>query len=136
VIAVEQLNVQNMSKRPAPQQDEATQDYLPNGASQKAGLNKSIVDAAWSMFRHVLTYKSESAGRQVVNINPAWTSQECSGCGTRVKKQLSQRVHDCPNCGLCLDRDLNAARNILKVALHHGEGANAVGQHSIAALTA
>src|SRR5205823_3432649 len=64
-IAVEQLNVQKMSKSPAPKQDEATGEYLPNGASQKSGLNKSISDASWSMFRSVLTQKAESAARVV-----------------------------------------------------------------------
>jgi len=127
LIAVEKLNVKNMSRRPAPKQDEATGEYLPNGASQKAALNQSIADAAWSMFRYVLTYKAESAGRQVVNINPAWTSQDCSGCGTRRKKKLSERVHDCPNCGLSLDRDINAAINILQIA---------VGQHSVVGIPA
>jgi putative transposase len=127
LIAVEKLNVTNMSKRPAPKQDATTGQYLPNGASQKTGLNKSITDAAWSLFRNVLTSKAESAGRQVVNVNPAYTSQDCSGCGTRIKKQLSERVHFCPSCGLSLDRDTNAARNLLQTA---------VGQHSVAGISA
>jgi putative transposase len=127
LIAVEKLNVKNMSKRPAPKQDplrELRCEFLPNGASAKAGLNKSILDAAWSMFRSVLTYKAERASRQEVNVNPAYTSQDCSGCGQRVPKTLKERVHVCPCCGLVLDRDVNAARNILKIA---------VGQHSVPA---
>src|SRR5260221_3065069 len=128
VIAVEALNLKNMSKSPAPKPDaDNPGHFLPNGASRKAGLNKSIGDAAWTMFRNVLSYKAESAGRQVVNVNPAYTSQDCSGCGNRVQKQLSERVHLCLICGLRLDRDTNAARNILQ---------KAVGQHSLAGLTA
>jgi putative transposase len=124
LIVVEKLNVKNMSKSPAPKQDEETGEFLPNGASAKAGLNKSILDAAWSMFRYCLAYKAESAGRKYTEVNPAYTSQDCSRCGQRVPKPLSERVHVCPCCGLVLDRDVNAARNILKIA---------VGQHSVPA---
>jgi putative transposase len=125
LIAVEKLNVKNMSKSPAPKPDpENVGQYLPNGASAKAGLNKSILDAAWSLFRFCLAYKAESAGRQYTEVNPAYTSQDCSGCGQRVPKTLEERVHVCPCCGLVLDRDVNAARNILQIA---------VGQHSVPA---
>jgi putative transposase len=124
LIAVEKLNVKNMSKSPAPKQAlrELRCEYLPNGASAKAGLNKSILDAAWPMFRFCLAYKAESASRQYAEVNPAWTSQDCSGCGRRVKKTLQERVHFCPMCGLSLDRDTNAARNILKIGM---------GQHTV-----
>lgn len=121
VIAVEKLAIKNMSRRPQPIQDEETKEFLPNSASQKAGLNKSILDAGWGMFRTVLKSKAESADRRVIEVNPAWTSQDCSGCGMRVKKKLSERVHFCPNCGITLDRDTNAAINILR---------NGMGQHA------
>jgi putative transposase len=62
-----------------------------------------------------VTYKDESAGRSVVLINPAYTSQKRSGCGSLVPKDLSQRTHNCPVCGLIMDRDLNAAKNILRL---------------------
>ena len=125
LIGVEALNVKNMSKSPAPKSDaENPGQFLPNGHAAKAGLNKSILDAAWSMFRNVLTQKAESAARKVVNVNPAYTSQDCSDCGYRVKKTLLVRVHVCPCCGLVLDRDVNAARNIQKIA---------VGLHSVPA---
>ena len=122
LIAVEKLNIKSLSRSSKPKLNEQTGEYLPNGTSQKAGLNKSIADVAWGMFRSILTQKAESAGRQIINVNPAWTSQDCSGCGTRVKKKLAERVHYCPNCGLSLDRDTNAAKNILQ---------NAVGLHSV-----
>lgn len=125
-IAIEKLQVKNMSHRPKPKMDEERQTYIPNGASAKAGLNKSILDASWSQFRTILKEKAESAVRKVVEVNPAFTSQDCSKCGLRVKKTLNERVHSCPNpeCGLLLDRDHNAALNILKIAL----GLQSVGQ--------
>ena len=61
--------------------------------------------------------KAESAGCSVILVDPRGTSQTCSGCGAFVKKDLSVRVHACPVCGLTIDRDVNAARNILARAL-------------------
>lgn len=75
-------------------------------------LAKSISDAAWSMFFTQLVSKAEEAGYQVVKVNPAYTSQTCSGCGHRQKMPLSERVYHCPCCLLSLDRDLNASKNI------------------------
>lgn len=118
MIAVEKLNVKNMSKAPAPKPDaEKEGQYLPNGASQKAGLNKSILDAAWSQFRSILTNKAESAGREIVAVNPAYTSQKCSGCGYQASKTLKERWHLCPMCGTSLNRDTNAAINIFQLAV-------------------
>jgi putative transposase len=120
LIGVEKLSVENMMARPEPRPDpEDPGHFLPNGASRKAGLNKSIADAAWSMFRNVLTSKAERAGRVVVNVDPAYTSQDCSGCGRRVPKTLDERWHTCPHpdCGLSVHRDINSARIVLKRAL-------------------
>jgi putative transposase len=75
-------------------------------------LAKSISDAGWSAFRTILAAKAACAGRRVVAVPPQYTSQDCSGCGTRVPKSLSVRTHVCTSCGLVLDRDENAARNI------------------------
>jgi putative transposase len=110
-IYLEDLQVANMSCRPAPKSD-GTGSYLHNGASSKAGLNKSIQDAGWAQFRTILEGKAACAGRRVIVVPPAYTSQECSGCGERVEKSLSVRTHVCLSCGLILDRDENAARNI------------------------
>jgi putative transposase len=85
----------------------------------KTRLAKSILDAGWSQFISILTTKAESAGKLVVGVNPNGTSQNCSGCGDRVPKTLADRVHSCPNCGLELDRDHNAAINILNLAAGH-----------------
>ena len=78
----------------------------------KKYLSKSIHDASWRLFMDLLTYKAEEAGRIFIKVNPAYTSQDCSECNYRVKKKLSERIHNCPNCGLIIDRDLNASKNI------------------------
>jgi putative transposase len=75
-------------------------------------LAKSISDAGWARFRTILEAKAACAGRRVIAVPAQYTSQDCSGCGERVPKSLSVRTHVCSNCGLVLDRDENAARNI------------------------
>ncbi|NEP37573.1 transposase [Moorena sp. SIO3B2] len=79
-------------------------------------LAKSINDAGWYQFRKWLEYFGKKLGRVTVVVNPAYTSQNCSSCGTTVKKSLSTRTHVC-RCGCVLDRDQNAAINILNSAL-------------------
>src|SRR5258706_1697862 len=79
-------------------------------------LAKDVHDASWARFISMLRYKAEWAGARLIEVDPRNTSQECSGCGKRVPKALADRRHDCPNCGLSIDRDLNAARNILNRA--------------------
>lgn len=92
IIAVEKLNIAGLAK---------------------GRLSKQVTDAGWYGFINKLKYKAESAGRQLIEVCPNFTSQDCSGCGTRVKKGLSVRVHNCENCGLSIHRDWNAALNIL-----------------------
>jgi putative transposase len=75
-------------------------------------LAKSISDAGWGAFLTILSFKAENAGRAVVAVDPAFTSQACSGCGVVVRKGLSVRWHECPDCGTSLHRDHNAAKNI------------------------
>ncbi len=79
-------------------------------------LTKSINDAGWYQFRKWLEFFGTKFGKITVAVNPAYTSQECSSCGTLIKKSLSMRTHVC-KCGFVLDRDWNAAINILKLAL-------------------
>ena len=88
---------------------------------EKKSVHRSISDASWGNFLLTLSYKAEEAGTTVVRVEPRGTTQECSGCGTVVHKTLRERVHRCA-CGLVLDRDLNAARNILQRARHLQEG--------------
>jgi putative transposase len=80
-------------------------------------LAKSISDAGWATFRRWVEYYGRVHGVPVVAVPPQYTSQVCSGCGGLVRKSLSVRTHVCARCGLVLDRDHNAARNILAVAL-------------------
>jgi putative transposase len=80
-------------------------------------LAKSISDAAWNQFAQYTQYKAENAGRACVLVDPRNTSKMCSGCDTLVEKSLAVRVHDCPVCGLIIDRDENAAINILALGL-------------------
>jgi putative transposase len=78
-------------------------------------LNRSMRDASWFNFFEILRFKAEEAGRQVIEVPARDTSQICSGCGEKVPKELSQRLHDCPHCHTSLDRDVNAALNILRL---------------------
>jgi putative transposase len=80
-------------------------------------LSKSIHDAAWGIFMQWLTYYGGIHAIPVIAVPAKYTSQDCSKCGTRVKKSLSVRTHICPSCGFIMDRDQNAALNILKKAL-------------------
>ena len=75
-------------------------------------LSKSISDASWYQFRVFLEYFGKVFGRITLAVNPAYTGQECSNCGEVVKKSLSSRTHTC-KCGCVMDRDHNAAINIL-----------------------
>ncbi len=113
VIVFEDIQTANLVKRPKPKQDE-TGTYLPNGAAAKGGLNKSITDAGWAQLVQYVSYKAASAGRTVLTVNPKYTSQLCSSCGQVRKKELSERWHSC-DCGAELDRDHNAAINILRL---------------------
>ncbi len=116
VVFVEDLTVKNMSKRCKLKQDE-TGRFLPNGQSAKSGLNKSIVDAGWSQFIDILSFKAERAGLRVVKVNPKGTSQHCSICLSAVPKTLEDLWHSCSSCGLEVDRDTNSAVLIKKVGL-------------------
>lgn len=112
LIAHEDLKIENMSRSAS-----GTVENPGKNVAQKRGLNKSIMDAAWGILLYQLRYKAESAGTYVVAVNPRGTSQRCSGCGEVVKKTLAQRIHSCPKCGLELNRDHNAALNIIALGM-------------------
>jgi putative transposase len=77
-------------------------------------LAKSILDVAWGGFLEILQAVAVKCGKHTLGVDPRRSSIECSGCGTRVEKGLSVRVHNCPSCKLVIDRDWNAALNLLK----------------------
>ncbi|NES72690.1 MAG: transposase, partial [Okeania sp. SIO2D1] len=85
----------------------------------KTHLSKSISDAGWGQFLSILTVKAGNAGQKTIAVNPKNTSQDCSNCGEKVKKELNIRTHSCPHCGVVIDRDLNAAINIKNRAVGH-----------------
>ena len=97
VIAVEKLNIKGLTR---------------------TRLAKSVNDAGWGQFITILSNKAENAGLKVIAVNPNGTSQECSNCGNKAKKPLSQRMHNCPVCHASLCRDLNAAINIKNRGTH------------------
>ena len=104
LIAVERIDKRKMTR---------------SGGARRRALNRSVLEQTWGRIVDQLKYKAESAGRELRFVNPQYTSQRCSGCGAMVKKGLSDRRHVC-ECGLDLDRDHNAALNILKKATAGG----------------
>jgi putative transposase len=93
------------------------EDLAPMEMGRRRGMRKSILDVAWTQFIQMTIAKAEEAGRRVILVNPKNTTKMCSSCGEIVPKALSVRVHTCPHCGLVLDRDENAALNILQRGL-------------------
>lgn len=110
-ICVEALDVARLAKQKGLEEKPASH-----------GLRRNIHDAAWSRFLSMLDYKAESAGRRLVKVEPENTTQRCSKCGSIVHKELDDRVHDCPYCGLVMDRDENSAYNILIAGMGHPVG--------------
>jgi putative transposase len=96
-IAFENLNIKNMQ--------------------QTSHLAKGVADVSWGMMVRTTKNKAVEAGSRVVLVNPKNTTQFCSRCGQYVRKELSDRIHSCPQCGLVMDRDQNAAINILRLGL-------------------
>jgi putative transposase len=103
IIAVEKLNIKRLAQ---------------------GKFAHSVHDASWNILFGMLHYKAERAGVKLIEVDPKYTSQDCSGCEARVPKSLYDRTHNCPSCGLILDRDVNAARNILHRAVSSPEVLN------------
>jgi putative transposase len=113
----ERRNSRDVVLRPRPRPD-GDGGHQPNGAAAKAGLNKSILDAGWGLFLRILSAKAESAGRQVIAVDPRHTSQRCAQCGhTEAGNRASQAEFRCLACGHHAHADVNAARNILRAGL-------------------
>jgi putative transposase len=101
-------------------------ERLASKEMSEQNYGKSINDAGWNMFANFLAYKAEGAGCRVVFVDLENTSKMCSRCGN-IKQDLTlwNREYICPQCGLFIDRDLNAARNILNKATEGHSGSNA-----------
>ena len=112
LIAVEDLAIKNMTRSAA-----GTLENPGTGVAQKRGLNRSISEQTWGMIRQQLTYKAGWAGREMVVVDPRFTSQRCSGCGTVSAEHRQRKRYNCAECGMTEDADVNAARNVLHKAL-------------------
>lgn len=119
VIAHEDLIIRNMSKAPAPKPDpDQPGAFLPNGAAAQAGLNASINDAGWGVFLTILHAKAESAGREVIAVDPRNTSRTCPECGHTAKENRpTQEEFHCVACGHTAHADTVAATNVLRAGL-------------------
>ncbi|MDK0518973.1 transposase [Streptomyces sp. ML-6] len=99
-IAHEQLRIANMVRTPRPKPDpERPGSFLPNGATSKAGLNRSILDAGWGVFLGILTQKAESAARIVIPVDPRNTSRTCPECGHVDSENRDGEKFQCTACG-------------------------------------
>ncbi|MFE9438525.1 RNA-guided endonuclease InsQ/TnpB family protein [Streptomyces sp. NPDC006602] len=118
-IAHEDLKIRNMSKAPAPKPDpDQPGVFLLNGAAAKAGLNTSINDAGWGVFLTILHAKAESAGWEVIAVDPRNTSRECPGCGHTAKENRpTQEKFHCVSCGHTAHADTVGAINVLRAGL-------------------
>ncbi|MGW8849980.1 RNA-guided endonuclease InsQ/TnpB family protein [Streptomyces xiamenensis] len=118
-IAHEDLKIRSMSKAPAPKPDaDRPGAFLPNGASAKAGLNRSIADAGWGVFLAILAAKAEGAGRVVMAVEPRNTSRRCPACGHTAKENRpTQEKFHCVSCGHTAQADTVGALNVLRAGL-------------------
>jgi len=123
VIAHEDLKIRNMVKAPAPKPDPTTPGrFLPNGAASKAGLNHSIADAGWGVFLTILHAKAESAGREVIAVDPRNTSRTCPACGhVAAENRPTQETFHCLSCGHQAHADTVGALNVLRAGLARRE---------------
>jgi putative transposase len=119
LLAVEDLTIRNMVRRPPPRPDpDRPGRFLPNRAAAKTGLNRSINNAGWAQFVSILRAKAEEAGRVVIDVDPRHTSDRCGTCGYTAKdNRVSQAQFSCRRCGRTLNADEHAARNILRAGL-------------------
>lgn len=127
LVAMEDLDVRAMTKRPKPKPDPAKpSQYLHNGAKVKAGLNRSILSNNWSRLMKRLQGKMNANGGRLVIVLAAYTSQTCHKCGYVTKENRdSQAVFRCVECGYEANADVNAAENILDRALSKTGGGTA-----------
>ncbi|MCY0932738.1 RNA-guided endonuclease InsQ/TnpB family protein [Streptomyces sp. H34-S4] len=118
-IAHEDLKIRNMVRTVAPKPDPGQPGgFLPNGAAAKTGLNRSISDAGWGVFLTILASKAESAGREVIAVDPRNTSRRCPECGHTAKENRpTQDKFHCVSCGHSAHADTVGALNVLRAGL-------------------
>lgn len=99
--------------------------------AKNQNLARAIMESGWGMLRDLTASKAERRGGRVILVDPSYTSQKCSMCGEVVHKTLQERVHKCGHCGLVMDRDVNAAKNILAKGLEraHAEDESLLVRH-------
>ena len=112
-IAVEDIQIANLNRRPKPKKRADGDGYERNNAKAKSGLNKSFADAGLGQLLAMIEAKSKPANREFIKVAPHYTSQDCPQCGHRQKKSLSQRTHRCESCGYVAPRD-HAAAQVIK----------------------
>jgi len=105
VIVMEKLDIKNMTDK------KKNKDKKIPSKIRKT-KNRNTLDSSWYLFKLMLKIKAETAGVEIIEVNPAYTSQTCSECGFRQKMPLDKRVFNCQKCGIIIDRDHNAAKNI------------------------
>ncbi len=112
LIVVEDLNIKNLSRS-----SKGTLASPGINVAQKRGINRSIRDAGWGVLFQMLAYKAECAGGELIRVNPAHTSSDCSGCGARTPNARNRKNYHCSACGLKIDADVNGALNVLQRGL-------------------
>jgi len=121
VIVHEDLRIANMTRSAS-----GTIEQPGRNVAAKSGLNRSILDAGWGVFLRVLAYKAESAGRELIAVNPANTSRTCARCGhCAAENRVTQAAFRCTACGHTAHADVNAAENILRAGLALRDAAEA-----------
>ena len=130
LIVHEDLRIAAMTKRPKPRKDPMDPEHwLPNGARAKSGLNRAISDSGWGQLLRYVTYKAEGAGREVIAVDPRYSSLECSCCGhTERANRVSQAEFSCRSCDYRAHADENAARVIYGRGLARRESAKSMSQ--------
>jgi putative transposase len=121
VIVHEDLRIGNMTRSAS-----GTVEQPGRNVAAKSGLNRSILDAGWGVFLTILSHKAESAGRELIAVNPAGTSRTCANCGHCAKEsRVTQAEFRCVSCGHTAHADVNAAINILRAGLALRQAAEA-----------
>jgi putative transposase len=119
VFTFEDLKIANMTRRAKPKQDEVNGQYLPNGASAKSGLNRSILQSCWGNITLFTHYKAARLNKVTIKVPPQFSSQTCSACGHTSSSNRSGKRFLCTSCGFAADADFNASLVLKKRGVHH-----------------